>query len=74
MKTEDFAASKLFNEKIVSKSKTLDASIPTVPFTSDGLANNEKSLVFYPTNSLEISKFTRKVRNHKAAALYGLTA
>ena len=52
----------LFNEKFVSISKTLAASIPTVPFTTEGLASSEKSLFFYPTDSLEISKMYGTLR------------
>ena len=72
--TDDFAVSNLFNQKFVSMSKTLAASIPTVPFTTEGLANNEKSLFFYPTEILEISKVVWNLKNHKSAGLDGLTA
>ena len=72
--TDDFAVSNEFNEKFVSISKTLDTSNPTVPFTTEGLCNNEKSLFIYPTNSLEISKFVQNLKNHKVARLDGLTA
>ena len=73
-KLHDFCRTDLFNEKFVSVSKTLAASIPTVPFTTEGLTNNGKSLFFYPTDSLEISKNVANLRNHKAAVLDGLTA
>ena len=36
----DFAVSNVSNEKFVSISKTLATSIPTVPFTTEGLCNN----------------------------------
>ena len=67
--TDDFAVS-----KFISMSKTLAASIPTVPFTTEGLANNEKSLCFYPTHFLEVSKIVRNLKNHNLARLDGLTA
>ena len=64
----------MFNEKFVLISKTLVASIPTVPFTTEEVCNNEMSLFFYPTDYLEISKIVRNLKNHKAARLDGLTA
>ena len=64
----------MFKEKFVSISKILATSIPTVPFTTEGLCNNEKSLFFYLTDSLEISKIVRNLKNHKAAGFDGLTA
>ena len=72
--TEDFAVSTLFNEKFVSESETIAASIPTVPFNTEGLAKNVKSLFLYPTDSLEVSKTVRNLENHRAVGLYGLTA
>ena len=64
--TDDFAESNLFNQRFVSMSKTLAASIPTVPFTTECLANNEKSLFFYPTDILKVSKIVRNLKNHKS--------
>ena len=49
-------------------------SIPIVPFTTDVLTDKEKSLFFYPTNSRENKKVMRKLKNHEAAGLDGLTA
>ena len=60
--------------EFVSISKILAASFPIVLFTTEGLANTEKSLFFLPTDSLEISKVVRNLQNHIAAALVGLTA
>ena len=74
LNTDGFAVSNGFNEKFVSISKTLATSIPTVPFTTEELCNIEKSLFFYPTDSLEISKNVRKLKNHEAVRLDGLTA
>ena len=37
LNTDDFAISNVFNEKFVSISKTSATSIPTVPFTTEGL-------------------------------------
>ena len=34
----------------------------------------EKSLFFYPTDALEISKIVQNLKNHKAPGLDGLTA
>ena len=53
--TDDLAVSNLLNEKFVSLRKTLAASTPIVPFTTDVLADKEKSLFFYPTDSRENS-------------------
>ena len=50
------------------------ALIPTVPFSTEGIANNKKSLCFRPADPLEISKNVRILKNHKAAGLDGLTA
>ena len=72
--TDDFAVSNLFNQKFVSMSKTLAASIPTVPFTTECLPNRIKSLIFYPTDFLEISKVVWNLTNHKSAGLGGQTA
>ena len=72
--TDDFAVSNLFNEKFVPVNKSLAASIFTDPFTTQGLANNEKSNFFYPTDSLEIAENVRNLKNHKATGLDGLTA
>ena len=53
---------------------SLAASILTVAFTTDELANNEKSHFPHPTDSLEFSKNVRNLENHKAAGLDGLNA
>ena len=74
LNTDDLAGSNLFNERFDSITKILAASIPTVPFTTEELGNSKKSLFFYPTDSLEISKFVRNLKNQKAAELDGLTA
>ena len=74
LNTDNFAVSNLFNEKIVPISKTLVASIPIVPFTTEGLGRNEKSLFCYSNDSSEISKNAQNLKNHKAAGLDGLTA
>ena len=74
LNTDYCPVSHLFNEKFVSISKTLTASILTVPFTTEGLTNNEQSLFFFPTDSLEICKIVRNLKNNKAAGLDGLTA
>ena len=74
LNTDGFAVSNVFNEKFVSIRKTLATSIPTVPFITEELCNIEKSLFFYPTDSLEISKNVRKLKNHEAAGFDGLTA
>ena len=71
MNTDQFAVPDLFNEKFVSMSKTLAASIP---FTTEGLANDKKSLFFYQTDSLEISDFAGNLKNHEAAGIDRLTA
>ena len=73
MNTDDFAVSISFNQKLASRIKISVASNATVPFTTDDLANNEKSLFFYPTDSLN-SKTVRNLKNHKSAGLDGLTA
>ena len=44
----------------------LAASIATVPFTTEGLVNNEKSLFLYSTDCLEMSKIVRNPKNHEA--------
>ena len=44
--TDDIDVAKSFNEKFVSISKTLAASIDNVPFTTHGVKTNEKSLFF----------------------------
>ena len=67
LNTDDCAVSNVFNEKFVSISKTS-------AYRNEGLFKHEKSLFFYPTDSLEISKIVRNPRNHKAAGLDGLTA
>ena len=74
LNTDYFAVSNLFSEKLVSISKTSATSIPTVPFTTEGLCNDEKYIFFYLTDSLEISKIVRNLKNHKAAGLDGVTA
>ena len=74
MNTDGFAVSNLFNEKFVSISKTLAASISTVPFATEAFAKVEKSLFCYPTDSLEISKTVQNLENHKATVLDGLNA
>ena len=74
LNTDDFAVINMFIKRFVSTGKTLAASIPTVPFTTEGLANNEKSLFFYATDSLEISKIVRILKKHNAAGLDGLSA
>ena len=52
MHIDDFGVSNLLNEKFDSISKTLAASILSVPFTTEWLAYNEKSFFFYPTDCL----------------------
>ena len=44
--TDDIDVAESFNEKFVSISKTLAASIDNVPFTTHGIKVNEKSLFF----------------------------
>ena len=44
--TDDIDVAESFNEKFVSISKTLAASIDNVPFTTYGIKTNEESLFF----------------------------
>ena len=74
LNTNDFAVSNLFNDKFVSISKISTASSPTISILTEVLDKIEKSLVFYPTEVMEISKYAQNLRNHKAAGLDGLTA
>ena len=72
--TEDIDVAESFNEKFVSISKTLAASIDNVPFTTHGIKTNEKSLFFYPADGTEISRIVKNVKNHKSLGLDGLPA
>ena len=51
LNTDNFTVSSLFNDVFVSISKSLVASFLTGPSTTEGLANIENSLFFYPTNN-----------------------
>ena len=55
-------------------SKTLVASIPHCSIHYWMIIYKDKSLFFYPTDSLEISKIVRNFKNHKAGGSEGLTA
>ena len=71
---DEVAVSSLFKEQFVPISKTLASSILTVPSTTEGLANNNKSFYFFPINSLEFSKNVRNLKNHEATGDVGLAA
>ena len=72
--TDNIEVAESFNEKFVSISKTLAASIDNVPFTTHGIKTNEKSLFFYPDDGTEISTIVKNLENHKSPGLDGLTA
>ena len=72
--TDDIDVAESFNEKFVSISKTLAASIDNVPFTTHGIKTNEKSLFFNPADGTEISRIIKNLKNHKSPGLDGLTA
>ena len=72
--TDDIDVAESFNEKFVSISKTLAASIDNVPFTTHGIKTDEKSLFFYPADGTEISRIIKNLKNHKSPGLDGLTA
>ena len=71
---DDIDVAESFNEKFVSISKTLAASIDNVPFTTHGIKTNEKTLFFYPADGTEISRIIKNLKNHKSPGLDGLTA
>ena len=62
LNTDDFAVSNVFIEKVVSISKTLATSIPTVPFTTEGLCNEKKSFFFDPTDFSKSRKLWETLR------------
>ena len=71
--TDDNDVAESFNEKFVSISESLAASIDNVPFTTHGIKTNEKSL-FFPADGTEISRIIKNPKNHKSPGLDGLTA
>ena len=54
--TDDIDVAESFNEKFVSISKTLAASIDNVPFTTHGIKTNEKSLFFIQLMALRFRR------------------
>ena len=59
MITDDIDVAESFNEKFVSISKTLAASIDNVPFTTHGITTNKKSPFFIQLMALRFRGFLK---------------